>query len=62
MVQRLQEGVWSKDYRRECGPKVTEGSVVQRLQEGVCTNCRIQPTVTFPIGDHVNVLHNYKKM
>ena len=24
-------------------------------------NFRIQPTVTFPIGGHVNVLHNYKK-
>ena len=23
---------------------------------------RVQPTVTFPIGDHVNVLHDYKKM
>ena len=22
----------------------------------------VQPTVTFPIGDHVNVLHDYKKM
>ena len=22
---------------------------------------RVQPTVTFPIGDHVNVLHDYKK-
>ena len=22
---------------------------------------RDQPTVTFPIGDHVNVLHDYKK-
>ena len=21
----------------------------------------VQPTVTFPIGDHVNVLHDYKK-
>ena len=21
--------------------------------------CRVQPTVTFPIGDHVNVLHDY---
>ena len=25
-------------------------------------HCRVQPTVTFPIGDHVNVLHDYKKM
>ena len=23
---------------------------------------KVQPTVTFPIGDHVNILHNYKKM
>ena len=22
---------------------------------------RVQPTVTFPIGDHVNVFHDYKK-
>ena len=22
---------------------------------------RVQPTVTFPIGDHVNVLYDYKK-
>ena len=22
---------------------------------------RVQPTVKFPIGDHVNVLHDYKK-
>ena len=22
---------------------------------------RVQPTVTLPIGDHVNVLHDYKK-
>ena len=22
---------------------------------------RVQPTVTFPIGDHVDVLHDYKK-
>ena len=22
---------------------------------------RVQPPVTFPIGDHVNVLHDYKK-
>ena len=22
---------------------------------------RVQPTVTFPIDDHVNVLHDYKK-
>ena len=23
--------------------------------------CRVQPPVTFPIGDNVNVLHDYKK-
>ena len=22
---------------------------------------RVQPTVTFPIGDHVDVFHDYKK-
>ena len=26
-----------------------------------CPAGRVQPTVTFPIGDHVNVLHDYKK-
>ena len=28
-----------------------------------CCSCcsRVQPTVTSPIGDHVNVLHDYKK-
>ena len=24
-------------------------------------NTRVQPPVRFPIGDHVNVLHDYKK-
>ena len=27
----------------------------------VSGTCWVQPTVTFPIGDHVNVLHDYKK-
>ena len=27
---------------------------------GLCT--WVQPPVTFPIDDHVNVLHDYKKM
>ena len=26
------------------------------------TSFEVQPTVTFPIGDHVNVLNDYKKM
>ena len=29
--------------------------------EEVCSHNRVQPTVTFPIGDHVNVFHDCKK-
>ena len=38
----------------------------RRSSAGVCPAKRtcciwVQPTVTFPFGDHVNVLHDYKK-
>ena len=31
------------------------------MADGLAVGCRVQPTVTFPIGNHVNVLHDYKK-
>ena len=35
--------------------------LVRRAMQTRVQQIRVQPTVMFPIGDHVNVLHDYKK-
>ena len=44
------------------GQVATSGSgVTYSGATDTVTDCRVQPTVTFPIGDHVNDLPDYKK-
>ena len=46
-----------------CYPQVNTTTVIglDVAREQKQCGTRVQPTVTFPIGDHVNVLHDYKK-
>ena len=43
-----------------CRPVQQEYERLKQVNAGKCN--RVQPTVTFPTGGHVNVLQNYKKM
>ena len=43
-----------------CGK--TAPYATKRSGESTARCSMVQPTITFPIGDHVNVLHDYKKM
>ena len=45
-----------------CGATVCRTHLLGGHTKPSESRIRVQPSVTFPIGDHVNVLHDYKKM
>ena len=45
-----------------CGATVCRTHLLGRHMKPSESRIRVQPSVTFPIGDHVNILHDYKKM